>query len=150
MSKTLTAICDYLNNYFWRKKIGGKFVVSDGVINIDGIQNNQYYRVIGSTFNDGVHKYNDPSDVLVDEEFTGSVWLMAVPQTVISLADDIDDWIAKYGGVDSPAMSPYTSESFGNYSYSKNASAGGSGSASGWQNAFANQLAPYRRLRGAR
>ncbi len=148
MDKTLTAICDYLNNYFWRQKIEGKFTISNGLINATGLQNGQYFRVIGSTFNDGVHKY--PTDVLQDEEFTGAVWSMAVPATVIDLAKDINDWITLYGGVSSPAMSPYTSESFGNYSYSKGSKSGGSGSADGWQNAFANRLAPYRRLRGAR
>ena len=148
MDRTLTAICEYLNNYFWRQKIEGKFVIEDGQINVSGLQNEQYYRVIGSTFNDGVHKY--PTDVLIDEEFTGAVWSMAVPEAVIDLAQDIEAWNALYGAVNSPAMSPYTSESFGNYSYNKNSKSGGSGGADGWQNAFANRLAPYRKLRGAR
>ena len=152
MEKTLTEMCDYLNNYWWRKKIAGKFVITNGSISIDGIQNNQYFRVIGSVFNDGVHKY--PTSTMVDEEFDGYVWLMAVPPTAVSLASDIDSWKELYGSADSAAMSPFDSESFGNYSYSK--SSGGSDSASGsanpnsWQSAFSDRLDHFRKLRGCR
>ena len=150
MDKTLTAICDYLNNYFWRQKIEGKFIIQNGHITVPALKEGQYFRIIGSTFNDGVHKYV-ATEVLTDEEFTGAVWSMAVPQTVIDLASDIESWMQLYGSVDSPALSPYNSESFGNYSYSKDGGAGSiSGKANTWQNVFAARLAPYRRLRGAR
>ena len=48
------------------------------------------------------------------------------------------------------SMSPFTSESFAGYSYSKS----GSGNANGgsnitWQDAFGGRLNKYRRLRGA-
>ena len=76
---------------------------------------------------------------------------MAVPQTVIAIASDIKDWQTKYGTASSDAMSPFNSESFNGYSYSKS----GSGNANGgsnvsWQDAFGGRLNKYRRLRGAR
>ena len=144
MELVLTEICDYLNNYFWVKKIEGTFVIADGTIEITGLKDGQYFRIMGSTFNNGVHL--NPASDLVDEEFKGTVWLMAVPQTVISLAGDIAAWQAQYGQANSAAMSPFNSESFSGYSYSKN----GSGGAMSWQDAFSSRLNMYRKLRGAR
>ena len=145
MEKVLTELCTYLNNYFWRSKREGKITISGGTFTASYLQDGQYFRILGSTFNDGVHKY--PVSNLKDEEFEGSIWSMAVPQTVIDLATDIDNWQQKYGAVGSEAMSPFSSESFGNYSYSKNAPTT-EGNPNGWQAVFASRLAPYRRLRG--
>ena len=144
MELVLTEICDYLNNYFWVKKIEGTFVIANGTIEITGLKDRQYFRIMGSTFNNGVHL--NPASDLVDEEFKGTVWLMAVPQTVISLAGDIAAWQAQDGPANSAAMSPFNSESFSGYSYSKN----GSGGAMSWQDAFASRLNMYRKLRGVR
>ena len=147
MEKMLTELCAELNNYFWRDKRSMKLKIEGGTFTCDFLQTGQYFRIIGSIFNDGVHKY--PATDLHDEEFDGSIWSMAVPPAVIDLASDIDAWEAKYGGVDSPAMSPFASESFGNYSYSKGSASSGSssGNANSWQAVFANRLNKWRRLR---
>ena len=122
----LTEICQYLHNWFNRKldgtdypKYTGDFIIADGVINVDELADGQYFRIIGSLFNDGVHKFGDSADVLRDETFTGAVWSMGVPPEIVKLADEMTAWMAKYGGLDSPNMSPFASESFGGYSYSK-------------------------------
>lgn len=149
MELILTEICEYLNNYFWEKKISGNFTISDGAIDAVGLKDGQYFRIIGSTFNDGVHIY--PATDLKDEEFEGSIWAMAVPATVIAIASDIKEWQTKYGGVDSDAMSPFASESFAGYSYSKSGSGNAnSGSNITWQDVFGGRLNKYRKLRGAR
>lgn len=149
MELILTEICEYLNNYFWEKKISGNFTISDGAIEAIGLKDGQYFRIIGSTFNDGVHIY--PATDLKDEEFEGSVWAMAVPATVIAIASDIKEWQTKYGGADSDAMSPFNSESFAGYSYSKSGSGNAnSGSNITWQDVFGGRLNKYRKLRGAR
>jgi hypothetical protein len=149
MELILTEICEYLNNWFWEKKIQGNFTISDGTIDAIGLKEGQYFRIIGSTFNDGIHIY--PSTDLKDEEFNGSIWAMAVPATVIAIASDIKDWQALYGGADSSAMSPFNSESFAGYSYSKSGSGNAnSGSNASWQDVFGGRLNKYRRLRGAR
>lgn len=147
MELILTEICEYLNNYFWDKKINGKFTIADGAINVPALKDGQYFRIVGSIFNDGVHIY--PATDLKDEEFTGSIWSMAVPSTVIAIASDVNDWQTKYGNVNSEAMSPFNSESFAGYSYSKSGSGNAnSGSNIGWQDVFGGRLNKYRKLRG--
>ena len=129
--------------------MGEEVTISDGAIDAVGLKDGQYFRIIGSTFNDGVHIY--PASDLKDEVFEGSIWAMAVPATVIAIASDIKDWQTKYGGADSDAMSPFTSESFAGYSYSKSGSGNAnSGSNITWQDVFGGRLNKYRKLRGAR
>lgn len=151
----LTQICQYLKNWFNRKpdgtdypKFEGEFVIEDGVINVEELADGQYFRILGSLFNDGVHKYGDSDDVLKDETFTGEIWSMGVPQEIIELADEIKAWQDKYGGADSAAMSPFASESFGGYSYTKqqgSTSAGG-GMMTSWHALFASRLSPWRKI----
>jgi hypothetical protein len=144
MERMLTEICEYLNNYFWRQKINGKFTISDGTFTSSFLKEGQYFRILGSLFNDGVYKY--PATDLTDETFEGQLWSMAVPPTVVALANEIEQWQQKYGGIDSEAMSPFISESFGNYSYSKSASTTATAPNS-WQSAYANRLNKWRKLR---
>ena len=145
----LTEICEYLRNWFCEDsdKIIGKIVVGDGEITVPYgvIQPGQYIRIIGSVFNDGVWQYGEST--FQDETFDGAVWPMKIPQVVIDLATDIEKWQDEYGAVNSKAMSPFNSESFAGYSYSK--SSGGSaegGGNGGWQSAFANRLNSWRKL----
>lgn len=147
----ITEICNYLKNWFDfdQPKYIGDFKIEDGVISSVkdgdmGIKEGQYFRIIGSVFNDGVYTL---SDELEDEEFTGAVWLMAVPKDVKNLAAEIALWQGKYGGVNSQNMSPFQSESFGGYSYSKGS--GSSNSASSvptWQSIYADRLARYKKI----
>lgn len=152
----LTEICQYLKNWFNRKpdgsyypKYSGKVIISEGnMIFADTffLADGQYFRIMGSLFNDGVHKVGD---YLVDETFEGAVWSMAVPPDVVLLAADIEAWKAQYESVDSENMSPYQSESFGGYSYSKSSGGSGSGSSGSnitWQNAFESRLSPWRKI----
>ena len=148
MEKMLTEVCIYLNNFFPKEKKKGTFTIRDGKIVNLSLLNGQYFRIMGSVMNDGVYKF--PVVNLNDEVFEGFIWSMAVPPTVIDLTSEIETWQTKNGSATSVAMSPFTSESFNNYSYSKPSGGDGTGSkATGtWQSAFANRLNPYRRLRG--
>ena len=150
----LTEICAYLKNYFDRNqaKFHGSFEIKNGTIESYndgdmGLMEGQYFRIIGSVFCDGVWEYGK-NDLPHDEVFTGSVWAMAVPKDVVDLASDIDAWIQKYGKVDSSNMSPFNSESFAGYSYSKahGASTDGGTTSQGWQNAFASRLMRYKKI----
>jgi hypothetical protein len=148
----ITEICLYLRNWFdWNQpKYFGKFKIENGILTSYNdemlIQDNQFYRIVGSVFNDQVHRHGEES--LHDEVFEGAVWLMAIPQDVISLAVEIDEWQKKYGALDSQNMSPYQSESFGGYSYSK--SGGGSGNSDSsvgtWQAVYADRLKRYKKI----
>lgn len=139
----LEQILNHLHNYFIVKDgvHTGEFEIVNGSINLDFLQTGQYFRISGSVFNDGVYQY--PVSGLQDESFSGSVWAMAVPPAVISLSTEIGEWVGKYGD---SADSPYTSESFGGYSYSKGAGgADGSGHTT-WQSVFATRLNHWRKV----
>lgn len=140
----LTQICAEIKNYFCKKEdiVIGDFRIADGnIIPPVDLESGQYFRIVGSIFNDGVHA---DTDVLTDEpQFHGAIWKMRIPQNIIELNNDIEAWQEINGAVDSQAMSPYTSESFGGYSYSKNTGQ----SSSSWQDVFAPQLNMYRKIR---
>ena len=150
----LTEICQYLKNWFNRKpngedypKYSGVFVITDGEINLETLADGQYFRIIGSLFNDGVHKYGDSEDMLNDETFEGDVWSMGVPREIISLAEEMTDWMTQYGKADSTNMSPFASESFGGYSYSKQQGSASTGALmSTCFGVYADRLAPWRKI----
>lgn len=149
----LTEICEYLHNWFCEDsdKVIGTITIRGGEISVPyGVlpQVGQYMRIVGSVYNDGVWKYGDAE--LQDETFNGAVWCMRIPKVVLDLVTEIEDWQDRYGGNDSAAMSPYNSESFAGYSYSKTA---GAVSADGtmynpntWKMAFASRLTKWRKL----
>ena len=152
MEKMLTEICHEVNNYFRRETLSKSFSVESGsLVGIpEGfLQNGQYFRVIGSIFNDGVYKY--PATNMINEtSFNGTIWALAIPQEFQSLCAEIEAWDEKYGGADSAAMSPFTSESFGGYAYSKGVASSTSSSSDNpntWQGAFASRLLKWRRMR---
>lgn len=138
----LETVLQNLNNWFLVPDgvHAGEFTVQGGQITLPFLQTGQYFRVVGSVFNDGLHQY--PVADLTDETFTGSVWALAVPKAVIELAEEIDAWQTKNGD-----PGPFTSESFGGYSYSKATNA--SGMAVGWQDVFKSRLNDWRRIRGS-
>ena len=118
----------------------GTFTIKDGGITLPFLANGQYFRICGSVFNDGLHQY--PEDDLTDETFNGTIWALAIPKAVIELADEIGKWQEKNGEA---ASSPFSSESFGGYSYSK-ATDAETGGAVTWQSAFKKQLSAWRKI----
>lgn len=135
-------ICREINNYFVVDKIFDNFTIVDGNIDLP-LQEGQYFRIIGSIFNDGVYCYGDTLE-LTDETFEGAIWAMAVPKELVELSKDVEEWIDKYKDV---TNSPFSSESFGGYSYTKAqgyASTGG-GMLSSWQSQFASRLNAWRK-----
>ena len=143
----LSELCKELKNWFNynQPKVIGTFEIRENEIINDEftslIQENQYFRIVGSAFNDGVYK-NDNKLTLIDETFAGAIWLMAIPKSVIDLATEISDWQTKYAD---SVNSPYQSESFGGYSYSKASGSSGS-SVPTWQSVFATQLNEWRKI----
>lgn len=121
----------------------GTYTIENGGIALPFLQDGQYFRIMGSLFNDGLHRYGPDMEALTDETFDGTVWALAVPKAVVELAGEIEAWQKKYGAV---MDSPYTSESFGGYSYTKASGAGDSTGDRGWQGAFEARLDPYRKL----
>lgn len=118
----------------------GTFTIKDGGITLPFLADGQYFRICGSVFNDGLHQY--PATDLADEEFSGTIWELAIPPAVVELADEIGAWQEKNGEA---SASPYQSESFGGYSYSK-ATDSASGGAVTWQSVFKRQLSAWRKI----
>lgn len=149
----LTEICQYLKNWFdkGQPKYLGDVAIKNGDISVNGqhvsLKEGQYFRIIGSVLNDGVHQY--PATGLTNEDFNGGVWSMAIPLHFLALVDDITAWCEKYASVDGANLSPFASESFKGYSYTKSSGASGGNTASStstWQGAFASRLAPWRKI----
>lgn len=128
-------ICASLHNYFAVDIVPGEYTVNDGEITLPFLAAGQFFRVVGSVFCDGVYHYGDK--LPADETFDGAIWALAIPPALEAIAVEIEEWKAKNADV---LASPYQSESFGGYSYTK-----GSDSAS-WQGVFAKRLNRWRKL----
>lgn len=152
----ISELCAELRNYFLRDYVNpeqymhsGSFVIANGEMqSLPFLKFGQYYRIVGSTFNDGVHKYSanhrgaEDSETLIDEEFEGTIWEMFVPNEVVDLSEEIQDWVSNNADT---INSPYQSESFGGYSYTKAIASTGKLSTD-WQSHFAGKLNRWRRL----
>lgn len=154
----ITEICADIRNYFPPSKKkhdksyihSGTFKISSNSITpLDFIKTDQYFRIYGSDFNDGVYR-NSPESLsqLKDEIFDGEIHSMAVPSSFLKLCEDIDVWRKKNESADSTNMSPFISESFGGYSYSKTGGKTGSngGNTVTWQEQFEKRLNIWRKI----
>lgn len=147
----IQAICSEIKNFFTSDcdRLIGDWTIEGGnfVPPIDFPSD--YIRIVGSRKNDGVYKVSEITEgTFTDERFHGAVWFMCPPKDFLNLVEEIEQWNAKNGSPDSAAMSPFTSESFGGYSYSK--SSGGSEGGknpNSWQCVYASRLNQYRRAR---
>lgn len=146
---TIFEVCSYLKNWFDRnqpKYFGNVSIINGALSETYDLKVGQYFRIVGSTLNDGVYQY--PITTLTDETFNGAIWGMSLPKAFIALLNDIEAWKTKYASADSAAMSPFNSESFGGYSYSKSSGAGDTNKdkSGTWQGVFGARLAPYRKM----
>lgn len=142
----LEQICGELRNYFVRSVHHGTFEIRGGALTpSDFLLDGQYYRIVGSVFNDGVHKngaaiLDSTLNIPHNETFEGEVWAMAIPPALIALADEIK----AYANSDAAKPSPYVSESFNGYSYTKATDT--NGAPVSWQKAFGSRLNRWRKL----
>lgn len=135
----LAHVLAYLRNYFPVGYESGFFEVKNGSIELPNLKDGQYFYIIGSVFNDGVHQY--PASGMTDEVFSGSVYALAIPKALLDLVAEIEKWQETNG---EKAVGIYQSESFGGYSYSLKSGADGFGAS--WQNAFASRLNIWRKI----
>lgn len=151
----LTEVCDFVHNYFEYAVYDGTFEISGGTIDLDSlVADGQRFRIIGSALNDGIYTYHTDGAIFDDdgetgvtlaaETFTGRVVAMAVPTAFLAIVADIADWQEKNKAV---LESPYQSESFGGYSYTKASGSGSNaGGSLGWQDMFRARLNAYRKI----
>lgn len=139
----LEQVLRYLKNWFLVPGgiYAGTVTIEAKSVTLPFLQSGQYFRIIGSLFNDGLHQY--PTVDLTDETFEGTVWALAVPKAVQDLAEEIEAWNKKNGDA---AMGPYQSESFGGYTYTK-ATDGHTGGGVTWESAFRSRLNQWRKMR---
>ena len=142
----LEQVLTHLHNWFIVPNgiYHGTYTIQDGGITLPFLRNGQYFRIVGSLFSDGLHQYGPAMEYLQGETFDGAIWALAVPKAVIDLSKEITAWQEKYKDT---VESPYTSESFGGYAYSKASGAGESGDSGGWQASFRSRLNQWRKLR---
>ncbi len=151
----LQAVLEHIHNYFGKSRFSGTYTVSGGSIaGLDFLKEGQRFLVTGSDLNDGVYTYHadgikNDDDIagagLSDETFTGAIVGLAVPPQVIALAAEITEWVGKNGDA---INSPYTSESFGGYSYTLATGTGADGTSTGagWHTVFGNRLNRWRKV----
>ena len=141
----LEAVLTHLKNWFAVPGgvYEGTYTIDYNTLELPFLQDGQYYRICGSVFNDGLHKYGDIDDILKEETFTGTIWALAIPKAVVEMAAKIEEWQTKNADA---VASPYSSESFGGYSYTK-ATDSTTGAPATWETVFRSQLNPYRKIR---
>lgn len=159
----LEELLTYLNNWFavcrYRGVISmdnGRLVAPIAFIN-KWVQPGDYFRIRGSGRNDGFYQQPIGDEGLEEdkiqtdeaaeeiETFPALVEALLIPAQLVQLAKEMEEWRAKNGAA---SAGPYTSESFGGYNYTKAARSDGSI----WSvyDAFADRLAPYKRMNFAR
>ena len=141
MLNTIDTVCGELHNYFEDKRVIGDYTIESGRIMLPFLVEGQFFRIVGSKFNDGVYIYHaEPAEddpELTDETFHGGIWTMNLPKGFVDFCTKIKD----YNESDAGAPSPYTSENIsGFYSYTK-----ASVSESSWQNVFKCGLDRWRK-----
>lgn len=144
----LDDMCAECKNYFIKDILVDDYKIEDGNLVPPVVTQAKYIRIVGSLLNDGVYEVSKIS--LTDEDtFHGAVWVMAVPADFEALCAEITAWQEANGGATSVNMSPFQSESFGGYTYSKSAgsSASGKSTVPTWQSIYASRLNKYRRVR---
>ena len=150
----LQQVLEHIHNYFIKDSRESVYEIANGMVSLPFILDGQKILITGSCLNDGVYTYhetgiNNDDDTeaagLMDESWTGTVCALAVPPAVIALSSEITQWVEKFGEV---ANSPYQSESFGGYSYTKASGSNENGSTPGgsWEQMFASRLNRWRRI----
>ena len=105
----------------------GTWEIKDGLITLPFLLNNQY-------------KY-DANLELVDETFNGTIVALKPPKAFIDLVTEITAYQYDFGS----KVTPYTSESFLNYSYTKATGTDGTGQIT-WMDAYRKRLNQWRKL----
>ena len=142
----LSEVCAYLRNYFdnGQPHTFGEIEIKNGALFTPcDLKAGQYFRIIGSTFNDGVYQF--PTTALNNDEiFNGAVWGMAVPPDLIALIAEMEAWKTNNAYA---LNTPYQSESKADYSYSlKSSGNSADGGAMTVINQFSGRLARWRKL----
>ena len=170
MQATIEALCAELNNYHDTDRIQGTFTIESGSISLPFLSENQFFRIVGSKWNDGVYIYSPESWIvrsstweevmngnlnwgelrsknwgdLVESELIDETFTGAIwPMRMPRAFLDLSKKIAEYNESDAAKPSPFLSESIsGYYSYTK-----ASAESTEWQTVFNSELKRWRKTR---
>lgn len=157
MEYKLKEVLDYIHNYFQLDTYSGKISIIDHKLENSKIElyDGQYYMLKGSIYNDGIWKYkendqnvldldkSDETDELKDEIFYGDIVSLRIPLDVLKIVDEINAWEKNNENV---INGVYQSESFGGYSYTLKNSSNSKNSNISWKDYFGDRLKCYRKL----
>lgn len=136
----ISEVMRHIRNYFQTGEyIDGTYTIQDGTIDLPFLLDGQYFLIEGSVLNDGVYQY--PPFELDDETFTGTIVPLKPPKAFLNLCEDIAQYVEKYGGSN---VGPYSSESFGGYTYTR--ATNQNGSPQTWKDVFASRLNEWRKV----
>ena len=153
----INKVMTYLNNYFYKISSTTGLKVSDNIeltftnstSKIAGsfdltYKVGMYIRVSGSDLNDNIYKITavgvdeiTVDGTLVDETEEAYIYQLTPPQDFIELVTEITTW-----NTNNASSQGVASESIDDYAISFDNSNG-----TGWQGAFSNRLATYRKMR---
>lgn len=143
MSATVTAAMRRCRNFFEYGYRDKTIRITDGKLEPDStLAAGMWIGIQGARNFDGVWKLGQGLQLLEaphspDEEFDGRIWYLAPPADFVDLCEKIETFREK------APVTGYTSESFGEYSYTR---ASGQAGAVTWQEAFSADLVPFRRM----
>ena len=151
----LQEIMEYIHNYF--VPISAKeveYTISSGAISPSfGAEEGDRFLICNSRRNDGVYTWHasyiandDDSEAagLRDETFAGTIRVCSVPPALLTLSEEISQWVESFS---KQLSSPMQSESFNGYSYTLKSGNGGSGGSGPltWRDQFGKSLERWRR-----
>ena len=93
---TITDFCEEVNNWFDVDRQFGVFTIADGKLSgVTDLKENQFFRIIGSVFNDGVYQ-NNSELTLTDESLTALITVrasvdIAIPKAVQEVAETVTE-----------------------------------------------------------
>ena len=152
MNTTLAMVCRDLRNWFYIYGADGQILRQDDDFTIVfeelspvdiPLMPGQFVRLIGGVFASGVYELSDTLKLsgARDENFTGTLVPLAIPDEFMELVTEIDAFINRERENPNTGI---TSERFQNYSYTR--ATGANGAPVTWREMFGGRLNVYRRL----
>lgn len=137
----LYEIMRHIKNFFPYQRFEGCFTIKDGRISLPSSFSGSYILIEGSAFNDDVYNISELMETweLKDETFTGALVALRPPRDFLILVEEMKAWQTKHGN-----RGPYSSESFGGYSYTR--AVNRDGNAAGLFEQFASRLNTWRKV----
>ena len=148
LNEAILLMVKHIRNAFEFSIERGSFVINDGKLSLsEKYVAGEWIAILGSALNDGIYKISsvgstyslangsDNENPVTDEEFTGAVWRLRLPKSLVSLCADIQKW------TDSPEGKPsnVVSESVVSF-YSKTLATTKDGAPIGWESVFKSRI----------